>query len=92
MLSEHEIGGNFKCDDCEFVEMDRGKLKEHVKEKQSKDYEIFGGNCSGRLYEENSFTGGKCNTFLCIICSRTEPSKDSLLDPVLSYCSACARD
>ena len=30
MLSEHEIGEDFMCDECDFKEEDRGKLVEHI--------------------------------------------------------------
>ena len=92
LLAEHEIGVYFKCDDCDFTEKDRGKLIEHIKNKHGQIYLTCGGNCSDRMYEENSFTCGQCDTFLCIICSRSDISENSALDPGLSYCSACAKE
>ena len=92
MLAEHEIGEQFSCDDCDFIVVERSEMIEHVETIHGKEYKLCGGNCSDRMYKENSFICGKCETFLCKICSRTEIGECSDLDPSLSYCSSCAKE
>ena len=92
IFGEHEIGEYFICDDCEFRVKERSSMVKHIEKDHGKVYETCNGNCSDRMYEENSFTCGKCESFLCIICSKTEISETSELDPELSYCSACANE
>ena len=92
MLAEHEIGDYFICDECDFKVDDQGKLKEHFKVKHGKEFTVCMGNCTDRMYEENSFTCGKCETFLCALCSKTEISESSQLDPQLEYCWSCAKE
>ena len=92
MLAEHEVGEHFSCDDCDFVMVDRSEMIIHVETSHGKEYRLCSGNCSDRMYTENSFICGKCETSLCIICSRTEIEEESGLDPRQSYCSACAKE
>ena len=92
MLAEHKVGEHFSCDDCDFVVVDRSEMIKHVETRHGKEYKLCGGNCSDRMYTENSFICGKCESFLCIICSRTEIGEESGLDPSLAYCSACAKE
>ena len=92
MLSEHEIGEQFSCYDCDFGVVERSEMMKHVETSHGKEYQSCGGNCSDRMYEENSFICGKCKTVLCIISSRTEIGEKSSLDPSLSYCSACVKE
>ena len=92
MLSEHEIGEDFMCDECDFKEEDRGKLVEHIEVYHGTEFTTCSGNCTDRMYKENSFTCGGCETFLCVICSETEISESSLLDPELKYCWSCAKE
>ena len=92
MLAEHEIGEQFSCDDCDFIVVERSEMIKHIETSHGKEYKLCGGNCSDRMYKENSFICGKCETFLCKICSRTEIGETSDLDPRLSYCSACAQE
>ena len=92
MLAEHEIGDYFTCDECNFKVEDRGNLKEHIKVKHGTEFTICMGNCTDRMYKENSFTCGKCDTFLCVLCSKTKISESSQLDPELEYCWSCAKE
>ena len=57
MLAEHEIGEHFICDECDFVEKDRRKLSQHIREDHGMYYETCGGNCSDRLYAESEKDG-----------------------------------
>ena len=77
MLAEHEIGEHFSCDDCDFVVVNRSEMIKNVETRHGKEYKLCGGNCADRMYRENSFICGKCEAFLCIICSRTEIGKKS---------------
>ena len=92
MLAEHDIGEYFICDDCTFKAKDRSEMMKHIETNHGKDYQMCGGNCTDRMYKENSFTCGKCEAFLCTICSKTDVGENSDLDPTLSYCSACAQE
>ena len=92
MVAEHEIGEYFNCEDCAFIAKERSEIMKHIGTHPGKEYQMCGGNCKDRLYEENSFTCGTCEAFLCTICSKTDIGENSDLDPALSYCSACARE
>ena len=92
MLAEHEVGEEFYCDDCEYTAKDRNDLKGHVESDHVIEYKMCGGNCTDRMYEENSFMCGKCDHVLCIICSKTEINENSVLDADSSYCWTCATE
>ena len=72
MLGDHGIGDNFKCDYCEFEVGDKGLLKNHIEKDHQEKYETCGGNCSDRMYDENTFECVNCETRLCIICSQSD--------------------
>ena len=67
MLAEHEIGEYFTCDDCTFKAKERSEIMKHIETHHGNEYQMCGGNCTDRLYEENSFTCGTCIAFLCTI-------------------------
>ena len=92
MLAEHEIGEFYHCDDCDVKSKERSVMIRHIETLHGEGYRMCGGNCTDRLYEENSFTCGKCEELLCLICSKTDIGEKSNLDPSLAYCAACARD
>ena len=91
MLAEHGIGECFNCDDCDFMSKERMEIIKHIETKHGKGYTMCGGNCTDRLYEENSLTCGTCQAFLCMICSKTDIEENSSLDPSLTYCASCAK-
>ena len=72
MLGEHGIGEKFVCDDCGFQVSDRVLLRKHIEKDRQKTYETCGGNCSDRMYEENTFKCSNCETILCIVCSQSD--------------------
>ena len=72
MLGEHGIGEMFHCDYCDFRVAHRSFLKNHIEKDHQTTYETCGGNCSDRLYEENTFKCGNCETILCKICAQSD--------------------
>ena len=73
-LGEHGIGDTFTCDDCDFYAGagDRSLLKQHIEKDHRRKYVTCGGNCSDRLYEENSFMCENCESILCKICAQSD--------------------
>ena len=63
-LGEHGIGENFNCDHCGFKVVNRDLLKKHIEEEHKTKYETCGGNCSDRMYKENTF---KCEKNVKIV-------------------------
>ena len=66
MLGEHGIGDNFDCDYCDFQVSDKGLLRNHIEKDHQTKYETCGGNCSDRMYDENTFKCVNCETLLCM--------------------------
>ena len=50
------------------------KRIEHIEVYHGTEFTTCSGNCTDRMYKENSFTCGGCETFLCVICSEAEIS------------------
>ena len=69
MKGEHEIGDSFACDHCKFQSSERSLMSKHIEEEHKIKYETCGGNCSDRMYEENTFN---CESTLCKICSQSD--------------------
>ena len=67
MLGEHGIGNYFTCDNCDFQVVDRGMLRQHINDQHNTKYETCVGNCSDRLYKENTFKCENCKSILCIV-------------------------
>ena len=74
MLGEHGIGDNFTCDNCDFQVVDRGMLRKHIEDHHKTKYEMCGGNCSDRLYKENTFKCDNCESILCVVCALSDNS------------------
>ena len=55
-------------------------LKYIIEKDHNEKYETCGGNCSDRMYEENTFECKNCETMLCKICSQSDKS---------DYCWGC---
>ena len=72
MLGEHGIGDNFDCDYCDFQVSDKGLLRNHIEKDHQTKYETCGGNCSDRMYDENTFKCVNCETLLCIVCAQSD--------------------
>ena len=72
MLGEHGIGDMFHCDYCDFRVAQRSFLKNHIEKDHQTTYETCGGNCSDRLYEENTFKCGNYETILFKICAQSD--------------------
>ena len=75
MLGEHGIGDYFTCDNCDFQVGDRGMLRQHIEDQHKVEYEMCGGNCSDRLYKENTFKCDNCKSILCIVCALSDNSE-----------------
>ena len=74
-LGEHGIGEMFNCDHCDFQVGERVTLRKHIEEDHQTKYETCGGNCSDRMFEENTFTCDNCESVLCINCAQADNSK-----------------
>ena len=72
MLGEHGIGDVFTCDQCNFQSSERSFLRNHIEKDHKTKYETCGGNCSDRMYEENTFKCVNCDSILCKICSKSD--------------------
>ena len=72
MLGEHGIGEKFNCDYCDYQVADRSLLRKHLEKDHQSKYEQCGGNCSDRLYEENTFKCRNCESILCKVCSQSD--------------------
>ena len=66
MLGEHGIGDSFSCDYCAFLVGDKGLLRNHIEKDHQTKFETCGGNCSDRMYDENTFKCVNCETF-CVL-------------------------
>ena len=75
ILGEHGIGDRFTCDHCEFQVADRGILRKHIEEEHKVKYDTCGGNCSDRMYKENTFKCSSCESVLCVICAQSDKSE-----------------
>ena len=74
-LAEHGIGDMFDCDHCDFQVGDRGKLRKHIEEQHQTKYVTCSGNCSDRMYEENTFKCVNCESILCMNCAQSDNSE-----------------
>ena len=89
MKANHDIGNKYSCDDCEFEEENRKELIKHIEIKTNKKYLTCDGNCMDRLYEENSFTCGKCKDYACTTCGKANTNLNKDMDPKIPYCYGC---
>ena len=74
IIGEHGISDTFDCDECDFKVGDRDLLRKHIEKSHGTKYEACGGNCSDRMYKENTFKCINCETLLCIICAQSDNS------------------
>ena len=72
MKGEHGIGDFFMCDQCDFQTSERGSLKQHTEKEHKTKHKTCGGNCSDRMYAENTFECVNCETVLCKVCSQSD--------------------